>query len=629
MKIGIAVVTVAMIVGTASAQIPTPERRAELLRDFPQLRNEPDPQRQGYVFDPMIRLQKAPVEIERAYTDALGLLGVRELERATADTNLASARRREQAREEDLANSERVLVEAQRQLDRLLNPAAVGVDGGMSDRTVEEARQAVEQAQAAVTAAKSLLTAARKERATAEEKAEGADHEFRRVAADVAKARNIRNTRIPDDFLQHCSIQGLAIQRNTILVRFANTATKPEIDTILRLNDVHVVAGMPEISLFVVELNPSTRTNETDDEHWLRLTRTIDALRSNTPKVTSAVPQVVLHGASMNVLAAITLRPCWSWFDADSNGSDSAGLMRLSLAWDSLNQNRAAGGASVPVAVLDTGFVANDDLSNVAVTCDTSRGTHGSQVAGMLDGASGNHKVPQGAAPVAQISECAVPIVPFLCGGDAAVGFATIAFGLRDLIANQNPRIVNMSLGYNWVGKFLRFGSVDTNVQAVVNAQGAIIRDLLTFFEDKVVIVSASGNECTISSCTEPAMWASPVNWAALAPVDPLSGVPQSSNVIVVGSVNRTGTRSNFSSRDDSVQAPGEQLLTCRGGTASAPDEGTSLSAPIVSGIAAMMLAQNPALKPSQVVKILRDSNNGRSAVDALTAIETARTTPP
>jgi hypothetical protein len=628
MKIVSALVTLVLMARVASAQVPTPERREELLRNFPQLHNEPDRERQGYIFDPTIRLQAAPAELERAYTDALALLSLRELERANADANLASARRRETARADDLVYAQLALAAAQSQLDRVQRQSPPSLDGG-SGPTLEQARKAVQQAEAAVATAKTQLTIARAERTAAEEKATQTADEFRRVAGDALKARNSRNAKVPDEFLQHCSVAGMAIQRNTILVRFANTATMPEIETILRLNDVHVVAGMPEISLFLVELNPPARSNETDDEHRLRLTRTIDAMRGSAPHVTSAAPQVVLHGASMNVLAAITLRPCWSWFDADDNGSASADLMRLPLAWDFLSQNRPAGGTAVPVAILDTGFVPNDDLPNVAATCAAVRGTHGNQVAGLLDGAAGNHKVSNGAAPVAQISGCAVPIVPFLCGGDAAVAFTTIAFALRDLLTAQSPRVVNMSVGYNWKEEFLRFGSSDTNVQAIVNAQGSIVRDLLASFEEKAVIVSAAGNECNGAPCKEPAMWASPANWAALAPVDPLSGIPQSRNVIVVGSVGRTGTRSGFSSRDDSVQAPGERLLTCQAGTASAADDGTSLSAPIVSGIAAMMIARNPSLKPQQVVRILRETNENRSTVDALTAVERAAAPPP
>jgi len=615
----VGIVAASFLSAAATAQHPSPQRVAELINDFPELQNTPNPVRGGYILDPTFRRKVAPPKLEDAYTKALEALAGAELSRAVADDAVISAVRREESRQADVSTAENNVIAAEEQKQRAqrMEPP----DGGGS--AIDEAEKALAYAKSALFTAKVNLVVAQSERKDAEQKDQSVDVDFQKIAALELAARAARNNSIvPANLLQACSVQGMAIQRNTIIVQFADSATKPEIDAVLQRHRVHTVSGMPEISLFILEMDPPLHLPESDREHQQRLTRTTRGLAAEKQFVVTAVQQGTLHGATTpRLLPAVLIpRPCWSWPTANDSGIDSAKLIRLPLAWGDVNTSRKANSAAIPVAVLDEGFSANDDLTALTNICSQTTLVHGSQVAGVLTGASGNDKVPQGTAPIAQVTTCALGALPADCVGDN-VAFISVAVSLRDLIVNHTPKVINVSLGYNW-SDFSTLGSTDADVQTLVTAQGSIVRDLLTYFQNTVVVVSAAGNDCFVSSCDEPAVWTSPINWAALGPTSP-SGTPACANVLVVEDVDSKGTEAVRSCKHGSVRAPGEQLLTCGAGTDSSPDGGTSIAAPVVSAVAALMLARNSALKPEQIVSIIKQSN----IVDALSAVQTAATT--
>ena len=269
-------------------------------------------------------------------------------------------------------------------------------------------------------------------------------------------------------------------------------------------------------------------------------------------------------------------------------------------------------GAGVNVAVLDTGIANLPDFAGRLVDgVDLSGGNnpfqdsygHGTFVAGLIAGngaSSGGQYV--GEAPGAGLVSVKV------AGASGQTDLATVIQGVGWTIANQwqdNINVLNMSLGYLPIEST----SVDPLDQAVEKA-----------WESGITVVVSAGNS-------------GPGNGTVLSPGDdPL--------VITVGAVDDSGhtnpntdTMTTFSSvgptnpdgwyKPDLVTSgrsvvserdPGSTIdteyPTARVGSGNFVGSGTSFSAAIVSGAAALLLAADPAYTPNAVKGTLLATTN-------------------
>ncbi|MEU2391161.1 S8 family serine peptidase [Streptomyces sp. NPDC007369] len=295
--------------------------------------------------------------------------------------------------------------------------------------------------------------------------------------------------------------------------------------------------------------------------------------------------------------------------------------MNVPAAWDKTT------GSGVTVAVIDTGSVAHSDLaantvagydfissstaardgngrdSNPADQGDWSAAGecgvgskasdsswHGTHVAGTIAAATNNSKGVAGIAYNAKIQ----PIrVLGKCGGATSdiVDAITWASGgtVAGIPANATPaKVINMSLGGS--------GACTTSYQNAINA--AVARG--------TTVVVAAGNSNADAAGFSPA---------------------SCNNVITVAASNRTGDRSfysNYGAKVD-IAAPGGETrrATDTPGTITTPEngilstlntgattpgsenyepyQGTSMAAPHVAGLAALMVSAKPSLTPAQV----------------------------
>ena len=329
--------------------------------------------------------------------------------------------------------------------------------------------------------------------------------------------------------------------------------------------------------------------------------------------VEATLPNVEL--GNLSAVAGVVLTPdlpVTVQSTVESNGPHSGsdvfqqetGASRLAAAGDN--------GSGVTVAVLDTGIANLPDFSRRLVGGVDLTGEnnpfqddygHGTFVAGLIagSGASSNGAY-SGEAPGANLVAIKV------AGATGQTDLATVIEGVDWAVLNQQRygiRVLNMSLGFQPITSTV-LNPLDQAVEAAWNAG--------------IAVVTSAGN-------------AGPFNGTILSPGDdPLA--------ITVGAVDDMGTpaladdeMTDFSSvgptnpdgwvKPDltasgrsvvSLADPGSTIWTqnpsARVGGANFVGSGTSFSAAITSGAAALVLADNPTLTPNQLKARLLNSTS-------------------
>ncbi len=259
-------------------------------------------------------------------------------------------------------------------------------------------------------------------------------------------------------------------------------------------------------------------------------------------------------------------------------------------------------GVGARVAVLDTGvdlthpdLVANLDIS-LDKNCYSSGPPqdghgHGTHVAGIIAAQRGNNIGVVGVAPSARI----VPIKVLsdtgtgewsnvICGIDYITGLAL------DSDPNNDVDVVNMSLGDTGdIGNCTDGGMREAICKSV--AAG-------------VVYVTASGNSFTDASTFIPAAFPEVITVSAMTDFDgEPGGLAGCQFILPLFSCFCDDEIANFANFGSTIEvtAPGVNVYsTWKGGTYQ-NESGTSMAAPHVAGVAALVRAANQALTPAQV----------------------------
>jgi serine protease AprX len=267
-------------------------------------------------------------------------------------------------------------------------------------------------------------------------------------------------------------------------------------------------------------------------------------------------------------------------------------------------------GAGVTVAVLDSGVAPSADLANVVFGADfTTGGTgladaggHGSHVAGIVAGTGSlSGGAYAGVAPGARIVSVKVT------NDTGGASYSGIIQGLQWVVKNKaayNIRVANLSLG--------------APVQSPYAADPLNAAVEMAWFRGVVVVASAGNTGPGAGTISVPGN-------------DPY--------VVTVGAVddNQTGVLSDDLGVDWSSQGPtlydgfakpdvaasGRRVVSLRSLGSfldqTLPDRvegdgkyfrlsGTSMSAPVVAGVAALMITQRPTLTPNEVKYILKQT---------------------
>jgi subtilisin family serine protease len=248
-----------------------------------------------------------------------------------------------------------------------------------------------------------------------------------------------------------------------------------------------------------------------------------------------------------------------------------------------------ASGAGVTVAIVDTGvdlnhpefsgrFVPgrhffNNGSQDSAVQDDQGHGTH---VAGIA-AATGNNGI--GVAGMAWQAK----ILPVKVLASDGTGWTSdVALGVT-WATDQGAKVVNLSLGGEQQSSTL------LNATNYAYSHGSLV-------------IAAAGNcgdsNYSLNGCTS----LNPTFYPAANP-----------NVVGVGATDSNDTRASFSEYGSfvDVTAPGVNIystLWTAAGSTYGTESGTSMAAPLVSGLAALVWSRNPGLTNAQVVTLLQNS---------------------
>lgn len=193
--------------------------------------------------------------------------------------------------------------------------------------------------------------------------------------------------------------------------------------------------------------------------------------------------------------------------------------------------------------------------------CRTDNCQHGTKVTGIIAAKTNNGR---GISGIAGGDSCAgVRILPYAMGRH-------FGLSLKDAV-RKNARTVNMSFHFN-------------NEQILNDSLNKYNSYLQNAFNHGVVLIAAAGNDSNA------------VNYPARNP-----------NVMAVGAIDKNNRRASFScyGPELSVVAPGKYIYTTTMNDTFTSASGTSMAAPHVTGVAALMLSANPGLSPAQVRRII------------------------
>lgn len=430
---------------------------------------------------------------------------------------------------------------------------------------------------------------------------------------------------------------GLPHEKDVVLVQFAPDARAADIEALFNEYSFEILDVIAEAGLFVLRVTPATyqraKVTKNDEEAGLALRIVVEVLRDE-PLVRAISRNLLLGGA-------VTPKPtscrhqdkaghfhAWDWCDScpEPDGNYGQKLMRLPSAWNFLNTITARNNPKVKVGLIDAALLKHEDLSidNLPVGYQGAP-EHGNFVAGVLSATFDNDIGIDGTSPFVELLAPAPPpiISTQVQPGTVLAISNLLRLTFKLIYAADPPRVINFSHGYQWsqlgaaprADPYVREEIVELGLFAQVVAEAAA--------EKGIIIVSAAGNDSSASNLVD-AQYGNPFNWAA---ANGSESFPPAKNIIVVESVDRSRKRANSSNVHGHLSAPGEDILTLGGVSENAYtiESGTSLAAPQVTGIIALMYAYSPDLTMDRVLDILNTRSLATSVpappIDAFEAL--------
>jgi hypothetical protein len=260
---------------------------------------------------------------------------------------------------------------------------------------------------------------------------------------------------------------------------------------------------------------------------------------------------------------------------------------------------RTTGNKDITIAIIDDGFDLNHDELNDNIVKPynvihqnnkvyaNSNLDHGTHVAGIAISKKNNKKGVCGIAP-----DCS--FMPIQIGNENYDG----KFSMSDIIdgvlyaINNGADVINLSIQTMYAEKAKKI--TDKQLNEILN--NVSIDDELFWNElfkiandSNITIVFAAGN-CEVL-----------IGLDAMKRVD---------NIITVSAVDHKNKKAEFSNygKRSTISAPGVEIFSCKPGGDYVIMDGTSMSAPIITGVVALMKSLNPNLTNKEIIKILKET---------------------
>jgi subtilisin family serine protease len=450
--------------------------------------------------------------------------------------------------------------------------------------------------------------------------------------------------------------QAPAARRNSYIIQLKPNFTEQQLNALLAKYNLTITSGRSSYLLLRVVRNVAVagsgdaeKLSDILNQQIIRDLRREPIVATATVDTTVTRPSVP-QSSNTKVERDGTVYN-WSWKNNPTIALGTAGLtasvlttrldgnwglkaIRLPPVWTIIARYREAKPNLVrpKLAIIDTGFAKHEDLainllgspndigavpvaSSLSANCVTAHGNH---VAGIAGAVHGNGIGIDGVIPQAKID--AVPWSDVLIKNDdpgatsedtrttyfSEALFAIVSYVERS--ARSDLRVVNVSLGYNFGARPVTEGDPEkiAGLNDTIEAQAVMFASLAKKHENRILFVSAAGNDSRGRAAPYDAKWSSPIVWAAMQL--PPSRRPK--NILIVEANDRDGQRWEDSNIGGHVAAPGVDILSTLwpGDNAYGACPGTSMASPHVSGLATLLFELDPSKKPAEIADIIKTS---------------------
>jgi hypothetical protein len=375
---------------------------------------------------------------------------------------------------------------------------------------------------------------------------------------------------------------GFSVVKDEIAIRFQDSTSVDTIRSTVRNIGGTIIGSIDELSIYQVQI-------EGADLSRIRELKT--ELDSN-PNVDFSVE----HWLALGNLEEPD-DPLWDSWDSNNPHGNNWGqeFINLPEAWE-----YETGHSDTVISIIDTGFdVDHEDIEEnissyvyYASLGTIAGGDHGTFVTGIA-GAKGNNGI--GISGVCW--DCSLSL--FRYGIDSNGSNLALVEAIKDEVIN-GAKVINISQGVERGCDLVNPHVCDDFDILWTSAMNCPIAQAMNWVNNndyEVLFVFAAGNDNANVDCYPGASLSSTF-----------------SNVITVAASDQNGVRwncSNYGSLVD-VAAPGFDIYSTIANNGYGSGHGTSISAPFVTGLAALLWSKDPNLSPSEVKQLIIDgAKNG------------------